>query len=160
MWVYQLYRKKLSWHHLIHICRNGESSLPMSSSEIKNTGKCQTFWNPDTSPAIPCSTHWPKEVYFSACALKQNAAQTDFNSQRKLLPCITEKPRSMDFPGSTSHREPAANTGGVRVVGSIRGLGRSPGEGNSNTLQYTCLENPMDRGTWWATVHRVSKSRT
>ena len=43
---------------------------------------------------------------------------------------------------------------------SIPGLGRSPGEGNGNPLQYSCLENPMDRGAWWATVHRVAKSWT
>ena len=42
-------------------------------------------------------------------------------------------------------------------VSSILGLGRSPGEGNGNPLQYTCLENPMDRRTWWATVHGVAK---
>ena len=45
-------------------------------------------------------------------------------------------------------------------LGSIPGLGRSPGEGNGNPLQYSCLENPMDRGAWWATVHRVIKSHT
>ena len=45
-------------------------------------------------------------------------------------------------------------------VGSIPGLGRSPGEGNGNSLQYSCLGNPMDRGAWWATVHGVAKSRT
>ena len=45
-------------------------------------------------------------------------------------------------------------------VGSIPGLGRSSGEGNGNTLQYSCLENPMDRGAWWATVHGVIKSQT
>ena len=45
-------------------------------------------------------------------------------------------------------------------VGSVPGLGRSPGEGNGNPLQYTCLENPMDRGVWWATVHGVAKSWT
>ena len=43
---------------------------------------------------------------------------------------------------------------------SILGLGRSPGEGNGNPLQYSCLENPMDRGAWWATVHGVAKSWT
>ena len=42
-------------------------------------------------------------------------------------------------------------------LGSIPGLGRSPGEGNGNPLQYSCLGNPIDRGTWWATVHRVAK---
>ena len=44
--------------------------------------------------------------------------------------------------------------------GSIPGLGISPGEGNGNPLQYSCLENPMDRGAWQATVHRVTKSHT
>ena len=45
-------------------------------------------------------------------------------------------------------------------AGSIPGLERSPGEGNGNPLQYSCLENPMDRGDWWATVHGVTKSQT
>ena len=45
-------------------------------------------------------------------------------------------------------------------LGSIPGLGRSPGEGNGNLLQYACLENSMDGGAWWATVHGVTKSRT
>ena len=44
-------------------------------------------------------------------------------------------------------------------VGSILGLGRSPGEGNGNPFQYSCLENPMDRGAWWATVQGVTKNR-
>ena len=45
-------------------------------------------------------------------------------------------------------------------VGLIPGSGRSPGGGNDNPLQYSCLGNPMDRGAWWATVHRVTKSGT
>ena len=45
-------------------------------------------------------------------------------------------------------------------VGSIPSLGRSPGEGNGNALQYSCLENPMDRGAWWGTVHGVAKNQT
>ena len=53
-----------------------------------------------------------------------------------------------------------ANAGDVRDTGSIPGLGRSPGGGHGNSLQYSCLENPMDRGAWRATVHRVSKSWT
>ena len=44
--------------------------------------------------------------------------------------------------------------------GSIPGPGRSPGEGNANPLQYSCLENPMDGGAWWATVHGITNSRT
>ena len=57
-------------------------------------------------------------------------------------------------------KHPPANAGGVRDVGSILGLGRTPGEGNGNPLQYSCLENPMDRGAWWATVHGVTESDT
>ena len=53
-----------------------------------------------------------------------------------------------------------ANTGDVRDAGSIPGSGRSPGVGHGNPLQSSCLENPMDREAWQATVHRVTKSRT
>ena len=53
-----------------------------------------------------------------------------------------------------------ANAGDIRDAGSIPGLGRSPGGGNGNTLQYSCLDNLMNRGAWWATVHRVAKSWT
>ena len=53
-----------------------------------------------------------------------------------------------------------ANAGDIRDVGSIPGWGGSPGGGHGNLLQYSCLENPMDRGAWWATVHRVAQSQT
>ena len=53
-----------------------------------------------------------------------------------------------------------ADEGNVRDVGSIPGSGRSPGGGHGNLLQYSCLKNPIDRGAWWATVHRVAKSWT
>ena len=52
----------------------------------------------------------------------------------------------------------SANAGDVRDVGSIPGSGRSPGGGNDNPLQYSCLENPMDRGSWQAVVHGVAES--
>ena len=58
------------------------------------------------------------------------------------------------FPGGS---EVKASTCNVGDLGSIPGLGRSPGEGNGNPLQYSCLQNPMDRGAWWATVHEVTK---
>ena len=51
-----------------------------------------------------------------------------------------------------------ANAGDIRDAGSIPELGRPPGGGRSNPLQYSCLENPTDRGAWWPTVHRVAKS--
>ena len=50
-----------------------------------------------------------------------------------------------------------AHAGDIRVEGSIPGLGRSPGRGHGNPLQYSCVENPMDRGAWQATVHGVTK---
>ena len=63
----------------------------------------------------------------------------------------------MDFPGGSDSKASACNAGDPS---SIPGLGRSPGEGNGNPLQYSCLENPMDRGAWQATVHGVAESWT
>ena len=66
----------------------------------------------------------------------------------------------MAFPGGASGKEPACKTGDLIDASSIPGSRRSPGEGNGNPLQYSYLENPMDRGAWRATVHRVAKRRT
>ena len=63
----------------------------------------------------------------------------------------------MGFPGGSEVKASASNAGDP---GSIPGSGRSPGEGNGNPLQYSCLENPMDRRAWLARVHRIAKSRT
>ena len=57
-------------------------------------------------------------------------------------------------------KNPPANAGDIKDMGSIPGLERSPEEGNGNPFQYSCLENPMDTGAWWATVHGVAKSQT
>ena len=57
-------------------------------------------------------------------------------------------------------KNPPASARDVRDVGSIPGLGRSPGEGHDNPLQYSGLENPMNRGAWRAKVHRIAKSWT
>ena len=57
-------------------------------------------------------------------------------------------------------KNPPASAGNVRDVGSIPGSGRSPEGGHSNPLQYSCLENPMDRGACWAMVHKVTNSQT
>ena len=61
------------------------------------------------------------------------------------------------FPGGSEVKVSACNAGDL---GSIPGLGRSPGDGNGNPLQYSCLENSIDGGAWWATVHLVAKSWT
>jgi len=57
-------------------------------------------------------------------------------------------------------KNPPSNARDVKHLSSIPELGRSPGEGHGNPFQYSCLENPMDRGAWWATVYRVTKSQT
>ena len=61
------------------------------------------------------------------------------------------------FPSSSEGKDSACNVGDL---GSIPGLGRSLGERNGYPLQYSCLENPMERGAWWAIVHGVPKSQT
>ena len=65
-------------------------------------------------------------------------------------------PGCMGFPGGSDGKESTCNSGDL---GSIPGLGRSPGEGHSNSVQYFCLENPMDRGAWWATVQGLQRVR-
>ena len=64
------------------------------------------------------------------------------------------------FPSSAMAKNLPANTGDIRDVGSIPGSGRFPGGGHGNPPQYSCLENSMDRGAWWATVHGAAQSRT
>ena len=73
-------------------------------------------------------------------------------SSRKYIP-----PPDVGFPAGSGSKVSACSEGDL---GSIPGLGRSPGEGNGNPLQYSCLENPMDRGAWWATVPGVTESPT
>ena len=67
---------------------------------------------------------------------------------------------STSFPFGAVVKDPFASVGDVGDLGSIPGSGRSPGGGNGNPLQYSFLENPKDRGTWWAIVHEVTKSWT
>ena len=64
------------------------------------------------------------------------------------------------LPGISDDKEFACNAGDIRDTGSVPGSGRSPGAGRGNPLQYSCLDNPMDRGAWQATVHSVAKSQT
>ena len=63
----------------------------------------------------------------------------------------------MDFPSSSAGKASACNAGDLSLIPRS---GRSPGEGNGKPLQYSCLEYPMDRGAWWATVQEVAKSQT
>ena len=81
---------------------------------------------------VATETIWPQNLFTIAL------------SPKCLLTCSKEK----GFPDGAEVK--ACNVGGL---GSIPGMGRSPGEGNGNPLQYSCLENPMDGEAWWATVH-------
>ena len=65
----------------------------------------------------------------------------------------------MGFPGGSVVKNLPANTGDAGDLGVTLGLGRSPGEGNGNLLQCSCLDNPMDRGAWQATVHSIARVR-
>ena len=76
----------------------------------------------------------------------------NFNDYMIIYDYIT---KSQVFPGGSVSKESTCDLG---EPGSIPGSGRSPGEGNGNPLQYSCLENPKDRGAWWATVHGVTQS--
>ena len=66
----------------------------------------------------------------------------------------------MGPPRGLNGKESACNAGDAGDEGLIPGSGRSSEEGHGNPLQYSCEENPMDRGAWWATVHRIAKSQT
>ena len=74
--------------------------------------------------------------------------------------CGRAADRSLSLlPGGSEVKNPPAKAGDIRNVGSTPGLGRSPGAGHGNPLQYSCLQNPMDGGAWWATVNGVIKSQ-
>ena len=75
---------------------------------------------------------------------------------------LSTQAHSLDksFSGGSVVKTPPANTGNTEDLDLIPRWGRSPGVGNGNSIQYSCLGNPMDRGAWWATVHGVAKSRT
>ena len=66
---------------------------------------------------------------------------------------------ALGFPGGSQVKNPPTNAGDAGDTGLASRSGRSPGGGNGDPLQCSCLENPMDRGAWWATVHRVAKSQ-
>ena len=74
--------------------------------------------------------------------------------------CFQDRYHFQGLRRGLSGRDPPTNAGDTGDVGLIHGSGRSPGEGSDNPLQYACLENPMDRGAWWATVPGVTKSWT
>ena len=85
---------------------------------------------------------------------------TSFCSSRDTIKRVKGKPYSGRWPSQVALavKNLPASAGDKRDMGLIPGSGRSPGGGYSNPVQCSCLENPMDRGDWWATVHRVAQS--
>ena len=131
--------------------------LPLTSEsnlKLTNWSVSSTFWHIDDSFLYHRSfssvkkRNWRK--HWSHCHFTI--------TQMKLYEDILRFPRCLwGFPVGSGVKASACNAGDLD---SVPGSGRSPGEGNGNPLQYSCLENPMDGGAWWATVHGVAKSRT
>ena len=94
-----------------------------------------------------------KSTYFSSRLAWSSAGHEDTRTYTRSLVFDCEH-IDLGFPGVLVSKESACNAGDQ---GSIPGLGRSPEEGNGNPLQHSCLENPMDRGAWWTTVHGVAR---
>ena len=94
---------------------------------------------------IKTTSHKEREM-FLLTDLKKNKTVSHISVYHKLPQCLSGK-------------ESAYNAGATGDAGLIPEFGRFPGGGHNNPLQYSCLENPMDRGAWWATVHRLAKSR-
>ena len=99
--------------------------------------------------------------YFSTYRNYNSVESNQNSNENQCTLKKTKGDRVVNIPlDGLSGKESACNAGDTGDVGSIPGLGRSLGRGNDNPLQYSCLENPMDRGAWRATVHMVAKSRT
>ena len=137
----------------VGICLDTLAGLPRSPQHIPGTWPQPTTaspklaqnhipWFPQLVPALasPVFPKWPQ------CGVPQNHPS----------------PQACTYSssGDASGKNSAANAGDVRDAGSNPGSGKSPGKGNGNPLQYSCLENPMDRGAWRATVPGVTKSWT
>ena len=118
-------------------------------------------------PASSSKPHWLPVLHavmhmLQHCSLNPSPSLTPLlrphplvpMSARQLCVCISIATRQMGFPGGSGGEASASSAGDP---GLIPGSGRSPGEGNGDPLQYSCLENPMDGGAWWATVHGVAK---
>ena len=88
------------------------------------------------------------------------AAVHGVTQSRTRLKQLSSSKNYIGFPSGSAVKNPYANARDIRDEGGMPGLGRSPGGGNGNPLQYSCLENSTDRGVWWITVHGVAKSQT
>ena len=140
--------------------------LTLSSDDDSDRSKTFDYWN---GKNFHLANDFEKLVLLLSFIIQHKICFTDvkvnyyFNNSQVIQNSYCHFPQSIIqtivklFPGGSDGKASVYNVGDL---GSIPGSGRSPGEGNGHPLQYYCLENPMDRGAWWATVHGVAKSRT
>ena len=120
-----------------------------------------TAWSQLDSQAMLAIVHWPSAFKELLSCLSQGLGTTFSRSPSyqvlDVILSIKYAHAGLDFPGSSAGKESACN---AEDLHSVPELERSLGEGHGNPLQYSCLDNPMDRGAWRATVHGVTRSQT
>ena len=118
-----------------------------------------SYVNPDQIRLF-CTPSWVRPFFYHSFTLTLDPAEHYWVCSSHCSLFGGDSCTSLGFPGGTRGKELPTNAGNVGDSGLVPGWGRSPGGGQGNPLQCSCLENPMDRGAWWATVHGVAKSWT
>ena len=149
---------KLPLRHCLKIRLQGTSFTQRNDLRLRRNCCCLVAQSTLCNP-MDCSVPGFLVLPYLLELLKLIAIELVVSSNHLILchPILLLPSIFCSFPGDPGGKESACNTGDP---GSAPGLGRSPGEGNGNPLQYSCLENPMDRGAWRPTVYGVTKSRT
>ena len=154
--------KHQNFGHLIHRADSLEKTLILRKIEArKRKGWQKMTWLYGITNSMNMNLGRRTEVWPERCRLAwDKGSSLTLRAQdigRFIITNSRETGQLWGFPSGSVGKESACNAGDP---GSVPGLGRSPGEGNGNPLQYSCLVNSMDRGAWWATVHGVAKSQT
>ena len=141
--------------------KEGSEAAALTNTSEGTKGKLKYYLvNWDRRPdSIQAFTPWPKLDLSREDAVWSLLRKTSGFILTWALVCQAIG-NIMGLPRWLNGKESACDEEDIKDMGSIPGLGRSPGGGHGNPLQYSCLESPMDRGAWQATIHRVSKSQT
>ena len=142
----------------------------MNPLEVKVTQLCLTFCDPmDHTDHVILQARileWVAVPFSRGSSQPKDRTQVSCMTGRFFTSWATREAKGVwgayenAFQVLLEVKNPPANAGDTRDMASVLGLGRSPGGGHGNPLQYSCLENPLDRGAWCATVHTVARSRT